>query len=96
MLEVLTRARQQVRAIEAAVVGPESDFSPREIELWQHIPYLCKLNDALRDMSVKNHGVGIRAIRGLVAIGAFISAVGGQLVGETQLERDIKAIKKYE
>ncbi len=91
MLEALDRARVELKLTED-VVKTGSDFSDREIEVWQHMPYLYKLNETLNEMTKGDQRIAVRTLRGLLAVGAFTTALGNQLFGETQVERDLDAI----
>ena len=92
-MDALSTARKQVRAMNEVGSG-DDDFSTRDREVWEHIPYLWKLNEALKDITADNRNMSVRVLRGLVAIGASVSAVGSQIFGEKQMERDLRAINK--
>lgn len=92
MFNELAHARKTVVSMTDTIVNDPAS-SPREKEVWNEIPYLFKLSQALAMEPEKSNSLLMQAVRGIVGVGAYITMMGNE-IRSPLIVREIRALKK--
>lgn len=91
MLEALNNARKDVQGMNE-VTQTDYSFSDRELEVWEHTPYLFKLYTAFCEQTEGMTRIDIALLRSILGVLSSVASGASTFFGESQMERDLKAI----